>query len=197
MKMGRAYPSVLDPVTGEKAQGALAITAMPKQVRNALICHPSPVLVDLDLVKCYPSIMVALARMWEIRPHRYQLLSAFVRRPKELCERVAQEMGEGFSKAKDIINQIISDPEQRYLPRHGLCLVLRLRCMLLRKEIVARHHLVAQYWSTPRADKRPPNTGVVVHRVITDYEVRAIAVAVQVLSGMGIQVCCMCTYEYI
>ena len=32
-----------------------------------------------------------------------------------------------------------------------------------------------------------------MHRVITGYEVRAIAVAVQVFSGMGIQVC---TYEY-
>ena len=72
----------MDPVTGEKALGALALTAMPRQVRNALICHPTPTLVDLDLVKCYPSILVALAMMWEIDPHRYQLLSWVCEEPQ-------------------------------------------------------------------------------------------------------------------
>jgi len=35
---------------------------MPRQVRNALVCNPSPVLVDLDLVKCYPSIMALVSQ---------------------------------------------------------------------------------------------------------------------------------------
>ena len=95
MKVGRACPLVVDPVTGEKALGALALTAMPRQVRNALICHPTPTLVGLDLVKCYPWILVALAMMWEIDPHWYQLLHGFVRSPKEHCERAADEMGGG------------------------------------------------------------------------------------------------------
>ena len=193
VKVGRAYPSVVDPVTGEKALGALALTAMPRQVRNALICHPTPTLVDLDLVKCYPSILVALAMMWEIDPHRYQLLQGFVRSPKEHCVRVAEEMGGDVSGAKDAINRIISDPQMRHMRQRGWVSGFEAEVHELRRDIVGRHHLRDQFWEMPRTGGGAPNIGTVVHRVITDYEMRAIAVAVQVLSDRGVQVC---TYEY-
>jgi hypothetical protein len=193
VRVGRAYPSVIDPTTGGKAQGVLALTAMPRQVRNAIICHPVPTLVDLDLVKCYPSILLALAIMWEIDPQQRKLLGEFVVRPKEHCERVAQDIGVDTSGAKDAINRIISDPERRHPPRHGWVSAFETEVHRLRESVVSLHPLKDQFWVMPRTNGGSPNVGTVVHRVITDYEVRVIAVAMQVFSRKGIRVC---TYEY-
>ena len=116
---------------------------MPRQVRNALICYPVPTLVDLDLVKCYPSILLALAIMWEIDPHQHRLLGEFVVNPKERCERVAQDIGVDTSGAKDgiVINRIISDPERRHPPQHGRVLAFEVEVRRLRESVVALHPL--------------------------------------------------------
>ena len=36
---------------------------MPREVRNALISFLRQTLLDFDLAKCYPSVMLAAARM--------------------------------------------------------------------------------------------------------------------------------------
>ena len=114
-------------------------------------------------------------------------------RPKEHCERVAQDIGVDTSGAKDVINRIISDPERRHPPQHGWVSAFEVEVHRLRESVVALHPLKDQFWAMPRTNGGSPNVGTVVHRVITDYEVRAIAVAMQVFSEKGIQVC---TYEY-
>ena len=191
---GRAYPKVhgwedLDPL-----QGVMSLTAMPKQIRNALISFPRPLLVDIDIVKCYPSIMLALARMHGMDDSRTLRLSSFVSDPSAIAEVVCAEVGCEVGAVKAMVKTVISDTALRY-DRDGVGWMrgFEEEVWQLRTELISRHPFRDAYRSQPRSDGSVPNVGTVMYRVLTDVEVRVVAAAAAELREWGIRAA---TYEY-
>jgi len=107
---GRAYPSVYSFEDFTQLAGVLSLTALPRQVRNALVSYPKPLLVDMDMVKCYPSIMLALAGMHGLEGATVGLLGEYVRDPGAVACGVSKEEGCEEGAVKGMINKLISDP---------------------------------------------------------------------------------------
>ena len=59
---------------------------------------------------------------------------------------------------------------------------------------MALHPQSQQFWAMPRSGGGDPNWGTMIQRVLTDFEVRVIAVVMEVLGHRGVRV--SCTYEY-
>ena len=74
---GRAYPSVYSFEDFSQLAGVLSLTALPRHVHNTLVSYPKPLLVDMDMARCYPSIMLALAGMHGLEGAIVGLLGAY------------------------------------------------------------------------------------------------------------------------
>ena len=149
-------------------KGVPSLTAMPR-VRNALISFPRHTLLDFDLAKCYPSIMLAAARMHGFEGGAMALLEGFL--PKTIMARIATEARCDTSDAKQMINQIISDPRKRHHRRPGSWLGrFEEEVHDLRERLINAHEQGGAFRGEMRDDGSPPNIGTVVDRVLTDYE---------------------------
>ena len=193
-KYGRAYPSVIGGDGETVLRGVPSLTTMPREVRNALISFPRQTLLDFDLAKCYPSIMLAAARMHGFEEGAMALLEGFLADPKATMARIATEAKCDSGGAKQMINQIISDPRKRHHRSLGTWLGrFEEEIHGLRERLVDAHEEGVAFRDELRGDGSPPNMGTVVYRVLTDYEVRVIEVAAREFQKRGVRVG---TYEY-
>ena len=120
-RYGRAYPSVMEvsTVTGRVMHGVPSLTTMPRQVRNALISHPRQVLLDFDLAKCYPSIMLAASRMYGISQEDVRMLGDFLSDPEGVFKVIGEQSGCSAAAAKQLVNKVVSDPCKRHSKQQG------------------------------------------------------------------------------
>ena len=191
---GRAYPGVLNFEDFTRQARALSLTALPRQVRNALVSYPRPLLVDMDMVKCYPSIMLALAGMHGLGRAQVELLSEYVSGPGAVACRVSEEEGCEEGAVKGMVNKLISDPRPCHQgSRNGWIARLEREVHSLRDELIDRHPHRDAFWALARGGGGAPNVGTMVYRVLTDYEVQVLAQAARVFTGAGVRVA---TYEY-
>ena len=150
--------------------------------------------MDIDIIKCYPSIMMALARMHGMDDSHTLRLSSFVSDPSAIAEVVCAEVGCEVGAVKAMVNTVISDTALRY-DRDGVGWMRGFEEAVwqLRTELISRHPFRDAYWSQPRSDGSVPNVGTVMYRVLTDVEVRVVAAAAAELREWGIRAA---TYGY-
>ena len=191
---GRAYPSVYSFEDFTQLAGVLSLTALPRQVRNVLVSYPKPLLVVMDMVKCYPSIMLALAGMHGLEGAMVGLLGEYVRDPGAVACGVSKEEGCEEGAVKGMINKLISDPRTCHQGCKGSWMArLEREVHGLRDELISRHPHRGAFWALPRGGGGAPNVGTMVYRVLTDYEVQVLAQAARVFTSEGVRVA---TYEY-
>ena len=148
---------------------------MPREVRNALISFPRQTLLDFDLAKCYPSIMLAAARMHGCEGRAMALLESLLADPKAVMARIATEAQCDTSDVKQMINRIVSDPRKRHHRKVGSWLGrFEEEVHGLRERLIDAHERGGAFRGELRDDGSLPNIGTVVYRVLTDYEVRVI-----------------------
>lgn len=195
---GRAYSVVLNPDTEGVREKVLSLTAMSKQIRNALICHPSPLYMDADIAKCFPSIMLAASLMYNIDQRRTELLRELLSDPdpKTVYAKIAGECECNVDLVKQKTNSIISDPKKRFqrqLPGKDWLKRFENEIHALRNELINRHPLKEAFERPKQSDGSVPNVGSVFHYVLTDFEVKIIAVAAKEFLKQSIGAG---TYEY-
>ena len=194
VRYGRAYPSVVSGDGESVLRGVPSLTAMPREVRNALISFPRQTLLDFDLAKCYPSIMLAAARMHGFEGGAMALLESLLADPKAVMARIATEAQCDTSDVKQMINRIVSDPRKRHHRKVGSWLGrFEEEVHGLRERLIDAHERGGAFRGELRDDGSLPNIGTVVYRVLTDYEVRVIEVAAMEFQKRGVRVG---TYEY-
>ena len=155
-RYGRAYPSVMDLSTGRVMHGVPSLTTMPRQVRNALISHPRQVLLDFDLAKCDPSIMLAASKMYGIAQEDVRMLGDFLSDPEGVFKVIGEQGGCSAAAAKQLVNKVVSDPCKRHSKQQGSWLqafeheVHKLRDMLI------EHHAEGQEYKQQTWSSAPP-----------------------------------------